>query len=381
MLTTDATEVMPRILCVDDEPAVLEGLERVLYESYEVHAETVPARALARLSSEGPFDVVISDMRMPEMDGATFLAAASRAVPDTMRILLTGYADVDAAVAAVNDGRILRFLRKPCDPDELCKALECAVQQRRLILAERELLQSTLSGAVRALAEMLELLAPEIFRRASALSRAAGHVAAKLRFEPRWALEVAARLCQVGCLALPSALLERERAGEPLSQDERALLDAHPETGFHLLAHIPRLEIVATMVRYQRKAQLPPGLPPAAALGARVLHLLHEIDQRERRGQSFVQARLVLRRGAVGLDATILDALADYTPPHVGAVVNAVAFKDLVVGVVLAEDVIAKSGAVIVTKGSEVTQVVRERLANFARGVGIREPLHVRSPA
>jgi hypothetical protein len=112
-----------------------------------------------------------------------------------------------------------------------------------------------------------------------------------------------------------------------------------------------------------------------------VLHLLHEIDQRERRGQSFVQARLVLRRGAVGLDATILDALADYTPPHVGAVVNAVAFKDLVVGVVLAEDVIAKSGAVIVTKGSEVTQVVRERLANFARGVGIREPLHVRSSA
>lgn len=369
-----------RILCVDDEPAVLEGLQRILFEAFDVHTETKPVLALARIVAEGPFDVVVSDMRMPEMDGAAFLAAACRAVPDTMRILLTGYADADAAAAAVNDGRIMRFLRKPCDPDELARVLHEAVRQRQLILAERELLEKTLSGAVRAMSEMLALLAPEIFRRSSALARAATHLADKLRFEPRWALEIAARLSMVGAVALPPELLERERCGEKLSDVERAQIDAHPETGHRLLANVPRLEAVAGMVRYQRTPKLPPNVPREIAIGARVLRVLLSIDARVRRGESFSQARQALRKVAIVDDVAILDALADYAPIDDGPSARRVPMKQLMVGMILSEDVLARSGAVVLCKGTEVTVVVLERLHNFARGVGVREPLTVLVP-
>jgi CheY-like chemotaxis protein len=376
---TDATP-LPRILCLDDEPAVLEGLQRVLFDTFDVETETRPASALARLVAEGPFDVVVSDMRMPEMDGAAFLAAASRAAPDTMRILLTGYADADAAAAAVNDGRLTRYLRKPCDPDELGRALHDAVRQRHLLLAERELLEQTLSGAVRAMSEMLALLAPEIFRRSSALARAATHVAAKLGLTPRWALEIAARLSMVGAVALPPELLERERCGEPISAAERAQIDAHPETGHALLVHIPRLEGVAAMVRYQRAATLPADLSRETAIGARVLRVLLDLDGRVRRGEGFAPARLARRRHATGDEAAILDALADYAPLDDGPATRHVAAKQLHVGMVLADDALARSGAVVLRKGTEVTTVVLERLGNFARGVGLREPLTVLVP-
>jgi CheY-like chemotaxis protein len=375
MLIDADSAPLARILCVDDEPAVLEGLQRILFDTFEVHAETIPSRALARIVAEGPFDVVISDMRMPEMDGATFLAAARRAVPDTMRILLTGYADANAAAAAVNDGRIVRYLRKPCDPDELVRVLHDAVRQRHLVLAERELLEKTLSGAVRAMSEMLALLAPDIFRRSSALARAASHVADKLRFEPRWALEIAARLSMVGAVALPPELLERERCGETLSSAERAQIDAHPETGHTLLSNIPRLEGVAAMVRHQRHAKLPAELPRATALGARVLRILLALDAHVRRGETFAHARQALRKTASSDDVPILDALADYAPIDDGPTARRVSMKQLMVGMVLTEDVLARSGAVVLRKGTEVSMVVLERLHNFARGIGLREPL------
>jgi DNA-binding NtrC family response regulator len=106
---------------------------------------------LERLSSDGPFAVVVSDMRMPEMNGAAFLAQVRERAPDTVRVLLTGQADLDSAIAAVNEGQIFRFLTKPCAPEMLISSLRAAEEQHRLITAERVLLEQTLHGAVKAL--------------------------------------------------------------------------------------------------------------------------------------------------------------------------------------------------------------------------------------
>src|SRR5690606_18712073 len=103
------TELMPRILCVDDEPNVLAGLERTLFDDYDVTTANSGVEALEILAEEEPFAIIISDMRMPNMDGATFLAEARKLEPDTVRMLLTGYSDVEAAISAINDGQIFRF--------------------------------------------------------------------------------------------------------------------------------------------------------------------------------------------------------------------------------------------------------------------------------
>ena len=108
----------------------------------------------------------MSDMRMPVMDGAAVLAQARSARPDTVRILLTGQADLEDAVAAVNNGNIFRFLLKPCPRPVLVQALSDAVEQHRMITAERELLERTLRGSVAALFDVLSLANPLAFARA-----------------------------------------------------------------------------------------------------------------------------------------------------------------------------------------------------------------------
>ena len=128
---TAAPAERPRILCVDDEPAVLDGLRRRLRDRFEVRVATSGAAGLAALADDGPFAVVVSDMRMPAMDGAVFLQHVRERAADTVRILLTGYGDVESLAAAVNQGNIFRLLTKPCPPDVLRATLDAGVRLHR----------------------------------------------------------------------------------------------------------------------------------------------------------------------------------------------------------------------------------------------------------
>lgn len=135
---------LPRVLLVDDEPSLLLSLKLHLRRKFQVFTATSGAEGLAILQREGPFAVVVSDMRMPGMDGAAFLAQARRNHPDTIRMLLTGYADLSSAMSAVNEGYIFRFLTKPCEPDAMLRLLEAGVEQHRLLTADRQLLEQRL---------------------------------------------------------------------------------------------------------------------------------------------------------------------------------------------------------------------------------------------
>src|SRR5664279_3439182 len=113
----------PRILCVDDEPQILESLRDTLHRDYEVQTAGSGAEGLGLLAEEPDgYAVIISDMRMPEMLGSVFLHNARLIAPDTTRMLLTGHADLDAAVTAVNEAQLFRFLTKPCPPAEVLAA-------------------------------------------------------------------------------------------------------------------------------------------------------------------------------------------------------------------------------------------------------------------
>jgi signal transduction histidine kinase len=137
---------LPRLLCVDDEPNVLAGLKNVLRRHFDVTTATSGAEGLDVLVERGPFTVVLSDFAMPGMTGAEFLAQVRHAAPDTVRLLLTGQATLDDTIAAVNDGNIFRFLKKPCSPPDLIRALEDAVEQARLITADQRLVERKLAA-------------------------------------------------------------------------------------------------------------------------------------------------------------------------------------------------------------------------------------------
>jgi diguanylate cyclase (GGDEF)-like protein len=137
-----------RILCVDDEPQVLEGLRLQLGRRYQVLTALSAADGLAILARDTGIAAIVADMRMPCMDGATFLARARMVAPAAGRILLTGYGELQAAIAAVDEAQVLRFLSKPCPPPQLHAAVEAAVEQYCLSSVADSGLRRTLAAQI-----------------------------------------------------------------------------------------------------------------------------------------------------------------------------------------------------------------------------------------
>jgi CheY-like chemotaxis protein/GGDEF domain-containing protein len=137
--------VKEKILCVDDESSALEGYQRILHRQFDVTTAVSGEQGLGMVERRGPWAVVISDMRMPGMNGADFLAQVRQRAPDTVRMLLTGYADMKSAMDAVNRGHIFQFLTKPCERDVLVAAINSGVAQYRAQTADRELIRSAQS--------------------------------------------------------------------------------------------------------------------------------------------------------------------------------------------------------------------------------------------
>ena len=144
-----------RILCVDDDPSVLQAYQRSLRKRYTIEPALGGDEAIAAVASQGPYAVVVCDMRMPGMNGVQTLAKIREIAPDTVRMMLTGNADQQTALEAVNEGRIFRFMNKPCPPEVFAAALDAGLEQYRLITAEKELLSKTLSGSVKLLTDVL----------------------------------------------------------------------------------------------------------------------------------------------------------------------------------------------------------------------------------
>jgi DNA-binding NtrC family response regulator len=139
-----------RILFVDDEERILRSLALQFRREYEVLTESDPRRALERLKSER-VQIIVSDQRMPQMSGAELLAQAREIAPDTLRILLTGYSDLDAAVEALNSGGIFRYLTKPWDQQEMAFTLRQAAQIAARQLQEPKVLMAIPQAALNVL--------------------------------------------------------------------------------------------------------------------------------------------------------------------------------------------------------------------------------------
>jgi response regulator RpfG family c-di-GMP phosphodiesterase len=369
------------ILCVDDEPKVLEGLALNLRRHYRVSTAPSGQAGLAIIESNDTPAVVVSDMRMPEMDGATFLAKVKERSPDTVRLLLTGEADMKSAIAAVNQGQIFRFLTKPCSTQDLIAALSAAVEQYRLVTSEKELLEKTLRGSIKALTEILSLANPQVFGRATRLKQHAAELIAGLGVPFSWQLEVAVMLSQIGCIVLTQENNEKLYHGKPLTDVEAESTQYVPRISLQLVESIPRLELVCAILDTQEcnfdGSGSPVGSPQGESipLGARVLKLVTDYDFLEAGGNAPAAAVSILQGRKGRYDPKLLSVLGR-VKNKASSGVTQVALADLQVGMLLVQDVLATTGTVLVPRAHEVTQAILTRLASLAPG-SVREPLMV----
>ncbi len=379
------TQLRPRVLCVDDEPEVLEGLRTHLRKICRVSTAGSGEEALAMLAEQRDFAVVISDMRMPQMNGATLLSRCREQLPEASRVLLTGYAEMDAAVEAVNDGHIFRFLTKPCPPPQLVAAVQAAIAQHQLVNAEKLLLHNTLNGAVRVLVEVLSLAVPAAFGRANLIKRYVRHMAGHLGLKKLWIYELAAMLAPIGCITLPAQTLGKALAGQALDDYEQAMFDAHPQTGAKLLSNISRLESCAAIVRRQRDAQPHwPSDPESStegvvAVGAAMLRLAVALDERILRGEQPREVLAQMRKPLSGYSELLVDALLSFDWQVVrGQALQVVRIRDLQADMVLDEDVITNQGSMVCRRDTLLNSALIAQICNFADGIGVNDPVRVR---
>src|ERR1017187_9047947 len=195
-----------KILFIDDDTNLLAAVERNLRQKFNLVTAPGGEAGLAKMANDGPFAVVVADMQMPGMNGVQLLAEAQKRHPETVRLMLTGNADQRTAVEAVNKGHVFQFLTKPCPTEMLNLALQAGLKQYRLITAERELLEKTLNGSIKVLADVLSLIDPLSFGRGESLCGYMRAYVNSLNFENSWEFEMAAMLSQTGMVTIPPSL-------------------------------------------------------------------------------------------------------------------------------------------------------------------------------
>jgi len=374
-----------RVLFVDDEPNVLEGIQRTLRKQVQLQTASSGADALRLMREAGPFALVVSDMRMPAMNGAQFLAKVREQEPDTIRMILSGQADLEATISAVNEGHIYRFLTKPCPSDQLLAAVEDGLNQHRLLTAEKVLLEQTLSGAVKMLIEILGMVSPAASNRAARLQRYTIELSTALGLPERWELGLAAFVSQIGCVALPKDMLFKVEACQALTEEEKRLYESHPEVAGKLLAAIPRLEDVAAIVAAQFGSSNFAGMPDdlrqwdVRSAGQLLLRTSIEYDCLVARGASRESAVNTLRSPKLEIPPCVLQALLSLSTTAKERVVRQIRLADLTVGMILDEDLVSPKGIRLVPSGTEVTGTLMIRLTSIADGVGVAEPFRVRA--
>jgi response regulator RpfG family c-di-GMP phosphodiesterase len=373
----------PRVLCVDDEVRVIEGLVLHLRKDYVVHTALSGEAALKVLQQIGGAAVVISDMRMPGMDGATLLHQVMTRYPDATRILLTGEPGRDAAIAAVNRANIFRFLTKPCPPDQLRAAIEAGLNQYRLIRAERSILKETLVGCVQALIDVLAITHPVAFGRASRLKRVSMEFAAALDCRDYWQLEMAAMLSQIGYLSLPGELVEKLYGGESLTPEEKTLARGVPEVAMKLLENIPRLDPVIQILAALRwtDAEIARLGDGTVGLGTRILGLVLEYETLLAQGHSLDVAVQTLRGRAARFGAQLIETFGQHLGAGSGkSEAREMPLKAVKLGMTIMQDVRTHLGTLLVPRGFEVTRTFLERSRNFGPDL-LNEMVRVQIPA
>jgi CheY-like chemotaxis protein len=371
--------MLNRVLFVDDEQSVLNGIQRRLGPEYDLVIACSGDSALQAMAAGPVFPVVVTDMRMPKMNGIQFIQAARAKSPDSVYIMLTGNQDQATAIQALNEGDVFRFLTKPCQSHDLRNAIEAAMRQYRLITSEKELLQNTFLGAVSILTDVLELAQPSIFGRAERVQEMVGLLQNQLQLKDHWEYKLAARLGLLGFALLPEQDRIRFEMGLVSGCQLHELIGTAAATGRRIIERIPRLDGVARIIGAMADVdgaslRLKPKTDAEKAVtGATLLRVAIQWDFLLRQGLSPAAAIQELLASLPEVPGIVTALLAEQSLADVGELSEACDLSELVEGMVLQDDVLTGDGVILIRGGRRLTWTIIEKLRSYRSStVGLR---------
>ncbi len=410
-----------RVLFVDDEVAILKSLKRLfLDDSFEVLTSTSPLEAL-KILQEKEIPVVVSDQRMPEMTGTDFLQKVKEGWPDTVRMVLTGYADLEAALAAINQGNVYRFINKPWDNADLKLAVKNGITHYRLIAENKALfeltqqqnllltdfnqnleekvqkrteetlgllqrLENSFRQLIRVFIELTELFNPSLGGHAKRVNGICEKISKNdgLDEDQIQLIEQAALLHDIGLIGLPRSLLEKKGGG--FSKAELSLIQQHPTLGHMLLSKIDDLRQAAAMVRSHHENFDGSGFPDGLRgeripLGARIIRIANDYDNlTNKRSLSQADALEFLRRkSGSDYDPQIVISLLNVFDQLIpsGAEEAALLLDEIKSGMVISRDILTNTRLFLLAKNTKIEELYLERLKNFHRICPIVDMVYV----
>ncbi len=372
-----------KILFVDDEKNILNAYKRNLRNQFQIYLADNPATALEIIKRYGPFACVISDLKMPEMDGLTLLEKIKELAPDTVRILLTGYADLNTAIEAINKGNLFRLLTKPCSMKDMEIAINDAIAQYNLIVSERELLTKTLKGSLNVLIEILSTVQPLVFNFTMRFKSLAKSIAERLKYPNMWEVEISALLMHIGLVSVPADIIEKKLHGLELNSEEEKIFRNHAELGAKLISQIPRLEKIAQNIKLQyepyfvlkEKFKESPGRFPFVAA---VLKTLNDYFELLAKGTPESEAIKKMENNLETYDPAVLGALeAEILGVEKDRTIKLIKLAELQPGMILAKDLRDANNFLLLPKGTKINPIMLSKIANYAKMTKIYEPVEI----
>ncbi|MCX6153829.1 MAG: response regulator [Candidatus Kapabacteria bacterium] len=372
------------VLLVDDDLDVLSAFQRNLRKSFKIKAATSAIEALEIIRESQEFAVIVSDYNMPHMNGIEFLTLVRKFHPDTVRIMLTGFANLETSIKSVNEGNVFRFLTKPVNIEVLSQTIEDALAQYHLITFEKELLDKTLRGSIKVLIDILSAVNPTAFSIGASVRNTAKMIAEKLDMKNLWEVDLACLLSQIGCVAVPAEILQKKINNESLGHEELKIFNSHPSLGRDLLKNIPKLESIAEAIFYQfrnydgsdnHEIEVKHDAIP---LIARILKVATDYEDYIKNGFSEGDALAKLQQFSDHYDPKILETLKkDNGELKHKYIIRFVELKQLRMNMILADDIRDIKDNILIVKGKELTDIHLLQLINQSKVRTIREPIKV----
>lgn len=374
------------LLFIDDDAQILKSFRRNLSPEYRVFVAESPEEGLRIFAEKGPFSVLVSDMCMPGMNGVEVLCRAQEINADTTRILLTGYSDQQAAVEAVNRGRIFKYLTKPCPMETLVPILKEGIRHYKLSANDRFVGERTQQGVVGLLSQILAMVNPAAQQKAQRLKDYCRHMAKGLRPQQRSMVEIAAVLSQLGCLDLSRKTMLPYDGGALVDHEAAIRIREQYDVAARLLMHLPRFEVIIEILSLLDQ---PPSRFPAyddvemketVPLCTRILQTALGLDSLLTSGKSPEESLDMLRSNQPFYESSLVDSLDSYEFLQHNEVLLYVRVSELTPCMVLAEDICDKDGSLLVSRGQVLAQSLLVYLHKVHRRIGLPEPIGVFLP-
>jgi CheY-like chemotaxis protein len=355
-----------RVLFVDDDVALLKSFQRNLCFDYDLSIAESGQHGLELIKAQEPYSVIVTDMRMPVMDGIRFINEARKLTPGSIFLMLTGNQDVDTSIKAVNQGQVFRFLTKPCETGDIKTAIDAAHRQYELVQTEKELLHKTFVGAISLMMDVVESVHPDTLQQAQRIDAIMRACEESLGCTGNWEFRLAARVCLVGFTLMPcDEQIKIQQLGPSVSESQH-LLEKMAQTSSTLLGRIPRLERVTEILRKQATAGCSAFQEPYEGhnpdLGAALLRVSMYWCNLVHHGLAPNEALREILQVLPGLPEQVQKALLDLDTPAADRHPVEVKLRDLAEGMVLYDDLLSEDGALLLRSGRRLTQSVIEKM-------------------